>query len=153
MKMVSREQADALVGSKVGESDWVRIDQERIDAFAAVTEDHQFIHTNPEAARMTPFGGTVAHGFLTLSLLSKFAESATLTLSNIKMGVNYGFDKVRFVTPVPAGSKVRGHFELKSVEDKKPGQTQFVYAVVVEIDGKGTDSPALVADWIVRQFT
>ena len=153
MKMVSREELDSLVGQRVGESDWVEVTQERIDQFADVTEDHQFIHVNPEAAKMTPFGGTIAHGFLTLSLLSKFAESATLTLEDIKMGVNYGFEKVRFVNPVPSGAKVRGHFTLKSAEEKKPGQTQLHYDVVVEIEGKGTDAPALVAEWVTRQFT
>ena len=153
MKMVTADELKALVGTKLGESDWIDVGQGRINEFADVTEDHQFIHINEQAAKMTPFGGTIAHGFLTLSLLSKMAEGPTVTLEGLKMGVNYGFDKVRFITPVPSGSKVRGHFVLKSAEEKKPGQTQLTYEVTVEIEGMGPEKPALVAEWITRQFT
>jgi len=153
MKMVKTSELAGLVGTKIGTSDWVEVSQERINKFADVTEDHQFIHIDEEAAKMTPFGGTIAHGFLTLSMLSKLAESSTLTLEGIKMGVNYGFEKVRFINPVPSGSKIRGHFVLKSAEQKKPGQTQLHYDVSVEIEGAGEDKPALVAEWITRQFT
>ena len=153
MKMVTKEQLSDMVGQKIGVSDWIEISQERINQFADVTEDHQFIHINEQAAKMTPFGGTIAHGFLTLSMLSKLAEGPTVTLEGLKMGVNYGFEKIRFITPVPSGAKIRGHFTLKSAEEKKPGQTQIHYDVSVEIEGKGEDSPALVAEWITRQFT
>ena len=153
MKMVTKEQLSDMVGHKIGVSDWIEISQERINQFADVTEDHQFIHINEQAAKMTPFGGTIAHGFLTLSMLSKLAEGPTVTLENLKMGVNYGFEKIRFITPVPSGARIRGHFTLKSAEEKKPGQTQIHYDVSVEIEGKGEDSPALVAEWITRQFT
>ena len=153
MRMVNKDEIQGLVGEKVGTSDWVEMSQERINQFADVTEDHQFIHVNEQAAKMTPFGGTIAHGFLTLSMLSKLAESSTLTLEGVKMGVNYGFEKVRFINPVPSGSKIRGHFVLKSAEEKKPGQTQLNYEVTVEIEGSGEDKPALVAEWITRQFT
>ena len=153
MRMVRKDELDSLVGEKVGTSDWIEISQERINQFADVTEDHQFIHVNQEAAKMTPFGGTIAHGFLTLSMLSKLAETSTLTLEGIKMGVNYGFEKVRFINPVPSGAKIRGHFVLKAAEEKKPGQTQLNYEVTVEIEGAGEDKPALVAEWITRQFT
>ena len=151
MRMVTQEELAGLVGTEVGVSDWVEIGQTRIDQFADVTEDHQFIHVDPAAAKMTPFGGTIAHGFLTLSMLSKLAESSTLSLQGLKMGVNYGFEKVRFVTPVRAGARIRGRFALKSAEAKTPGQTQLNYKVTVEIDG--ADKPALVAEWITRQFT
>ena len=153
MKMVTKEQLSDMVGHKIGVSEWIEISQERINQFADVTEDHQFIHINEQAAKMTPFGGTIAHGFLTLSMLSKLAEGPTVTLEGLKMGVNYGFEKIRFITPVPSGAKIRGHFTLKSAEEKKPGQTQIHYDVSVEIEGKGEDSPALVAEWITRQFT
>ena len=153
MKMVSHDELQSLVGTTLGTSEWIEIGQERINQFADVTEDHQFIHVNPEAAKMTPFGGAVAHGFLTLSLLSKMAEDAALTLEGVKMGVNYGFEKVRFINPVPSGAKVRGLFKLKSAEEKKPGQTQIAYEVTVEIEGMGADKPALVAEWLTRQFT
>ena len=153
MKMVKQDELAGLVGTTIGTSEWVEIGQQRINAFADVTEDHQFIHINEEAAKMTPFGGTIAHGFLTLSMLSKLAEGATLTLEGVKMGVNYGFEKVRFINPVRSGSRIRGHFVLKSAEERKPGQTQLNYDVTVEIEGMGEDKPALVAEWITRQFT
>ena len=153
MKMVSKSELQSLVGTTLGTSDWIHVTQDRINQFADVTEDHQFIHVNPEAAKMTPFGGAVAHGFLSLSLLSKMAEGPTVTIEGLKMGVNYGFEKIRFITPVPAGAKVRGHFKLLGAEEKKPGQTQLAYEVTVEIEGMGVEKPALVAEWLTRQFT
>jgi len=141
----------SLVGKEVGLSDWITIEQDRVNQFADVTEDHQFIHVNPEMAKMTPFGGPIAHGFLTLSLLSKFAEQGGLVIEGAKMGVNYGFDKMRFLAPVPVGSKVRGRFVLKSVEEKRPGQFLLTYTVTAEIEGG--EKPALVADWLAMQFT
>jgi len=146
MPIASIEEIKDRIGSEVGVSDWILIDQPRIDAFAEVTDDHQFIHVDPAAAAVTPFGGTVAHGFLTLSLLSRMAADAMLRPDNIKMGVNYGFEKVRFLAPVRSGSRVRGRFTLQRFEEKRPGQYQFVHEVTVEIEGE--DKPALIAEWI-----
>jgi acyl dehydratase len=138
------------VGSEVGVSDWILVDQAAIDAFADVTQDHQFIHVDPQAAASTPFGGTVAHGFLTLSLLSRMAADAMLRPDGIRMGVNYGFEKVRFIAPVRSGKRVRGRFRLDAFDEKRPGQFQFVHNVTVEIEGE--DKPALIADWIGMIF-
>ncbi|HEX8621577.1 MAG TPA: MaoC family dehydratase [Allosphingosinicella sp.] len=146
MPIASIEDIQSRVGSEVGVSDWIAIDQARIDAFADVTEDPQFIHIDPEAAAKTPFGGTVAHGFLTLSLLSRMAADAMLRPEAVKMGVNYGFEKVRFMAAVRSGRRVRGRFTLVRCEEKRPGQWQFVHNVTVEIEGE--EKPALVADWI-----
>jgi len=151
MKIINPSELPGIVGTEVGLSEWIALEQERINTFADVTEDHQFIHINEEAAKMTPFGGTIAHGFLTLSMLSKFAEQAGIVLEGVKMGVNYGFEKVRFLSPVPSGSKVRGRFVLKDAVEKNPGQFLLTYTVSVEIEG--TDKPALVADWLAMQFT
>ncbi len=132
-------------------SDWLLIDQTMIDRFAEATLDRQFIHVDPARAAGTPFGGTVAHGFLTLSLLSHLA--ATLPrppVPGVKMGVNYGLDRVRFVTPVRSGSRVRGAFTLTGVEEKRPGQFQQVMDVMVEIEG--VDKPALTATWLSQFF-
>ena len=139
-----------FIGKEIGVSDWITIDQDRIDKFADVTEDHQFIHVDPEAAKKTPFGTTIAHGFLTLSMLSKLASGGVVVFEGIKMGVNYGFEKVRFVTPVKSGKKIRGRFTLMSAESKIPGQWSLKYAVKVEIDGEA--KPALVAEWLTMQF-
>jgi acyl dehydratase len=146
MPVASIEEIRGKVGTEIGVSDWIVIDQERIDAFAAATDDRQFIHVDPEAAAKTPFGGTIAHGFLTLSLLSRMAADAMLRPGGVKMGVNYGLDRVRFLAPVRSGKRVRGRFTLKSFEEKRPGQYQFLHAVTVEIEGE--DKPALLADWI-----
>ena len=150
MTTVTPDKVAGYVGKEVGTSDWIAIDQDRINQFADVTEDHQFIHVNPEAAKMTPFGTTVAHGFLTLSMLSKLAAGNVLVLEGVKMGVNYGFEKVRFVTPVKVDRKIRGVFTLMSADQKVPGQWTFKYAVKVEIEGE--DKPALVAEWLTMQF-
>jgi acyl dehydratase len=146
MPVASIEEIRSRVGSEIGVSDWIVIDQARIDRFAEVTEDHQFIHVDPEAAAKTPFGGTIAHGFLTLSLLSRMLGDAMLRPEKVKMGVNYGFEKVRFLAPVRSGKRVRGRFTLASLEEKRPGQWQFIHTVTVEIEGE--DKPALIADWI-----
>ncbi|HEX8482289.1 MAG TPA: MaoC family dehydratase [Allosphingosinicella sp.] len=146
MPIASIEDILSKVGSEVGVSDWILVDQARIDAFAEVTEDPQFIHVDPVAAAKTPFGGTVAHGFLTLSLLSRMAADAMLRPEDVKMGVNYGFERVRFMAPVRSGRRIRGRFTLVRFEEKKPGQWQFVHNVTVEIEDE--DKPALVADWI-----
>jgi acyl dehydratase len=150
MPIASIEEIKTRIGTEVGVSDWIEIGQDRIDAFADVTEDHQFIHVDPEAAAGTPFGGTIAHGFLTLSLLSRFAADAMLQPEAIKMGVNYGFEKVRFLSAVRSGKRVRGRFTLAAFDEKRPGQYQFVHIVTVEIEGE--DKPALIADWIGMIF-
>lgn len=151
MPIASLDEIKARVGQEVGVSDWILVDQARIDTFADVTEDPQFIHIDPEAAAKTPFGGTIAHGFLTLSLLSRMAANAMLRPEVVKMGVNYGFEKVRFIAPVRSGKRVRGHFVLAAFEEKRPGQYQFTHQVTVEIEGE--DKPALIADWIGLIFT
>jgi len=151
MKTVKAADLQATVGAELGVSDWITIEQDRVNQFADVTEDHQFIHVNPEMAKLSPFGGPIAHGFLTLSLLSKFSEQGSLVIDGVKMGVNYGFEKVRFLAPVKVGKKVRGHFRLKSADEKRPGQYLLTYEVTVEIEGE--EKPALVADWLAMQFT
>ena len=151
MPVASIDEIKARIGSEVGVSDWILIDQARIDTFAEVTDDHQFIHVDPEAAAKTPFGGTIAHGFLTLSLLSRMAYDVMLRPETVRMSVNYGFDKIRFLAPVHSGRRVRGRFRLASAEEKRPGQYQFVHNVTVEIEGE--EKPALVADWIGMIFT
>ncbi|MFL6862095.1 MAG: MaoC family dehydratase [Allosphingosinicella sp.] len=150
MPVASIEEIRGKVGAEIGVSDWILVDQARIDAFAEVTEDRQFIHVDPDAAARTPFGGTIAHGFLTLSLLSRMAADAMLRPDEVKMGVNYGFDRVRFMAPVRSGKRVRGRFTLTAFDEKRPGQYQFVHQVTVEIEGE--DKPALVADWIGMLF-
>jgi len=139
----------SLIGTEVGFSRWIEVDQARIDAFAKITEDEQFIHVDPEAARATPFGGTIAHGFLTLSLASAMSYDAVAPLEGVVMGVNYGFDKLRFLAPVPAGSKVRGRFKLLGAEDKGGGRWLLKHELTVEIDG--ADKPALIAEWLGMQ--
>ena len=151
MPIASLDEISSKVGQEIGISDWIVVDQGRIDAFAEVTEDPQFIHIDPLRAAQTPFGGTIAHGFLTLSLLSRMAADAMLRPDGIKMGVNYGFEKVRFIAPVRSGKRVRGRFTLASFEEKRPGQYQFTHKVTVEIEGE--DKPALIADWIGLIFT
>lgn len=141
----------SLIGQEVGVSRWFEIDQARIDAFADITEDHQFIHVDPEAAGQTPFGGTIAHGFLTLSLASAMSYDAVKPLDGVVMGVNYGFDKLRFLAPVPAGSRVRGRFKLLSAEDKGGGRWLIKHELTIEIDG--ADKPALIAEWLGMQVT
>jgi acyl dehydratase len=140
----------SLIGQEIGVSRWFEIDQARIDAFAETTEDRQFIHVDPEAARATPFGGTIAHGFLTLSLASAMSYDAVKPLEGVVMGVNYGFDKLRFLAPVPAGSKVRGRFRLLSAEDKGGGRWLLKHELTVEIEGG--EKPALIAEWLGMQM-
>lgn len=140
----------ARVGEEVGVSDWKLIDQARIQAFADATEDWQFIHVDPEAAARTPFGGAVAHGFLTLSMLSALAYEAVPPLEGAAMGVNYGFDKVRFIAPVRAGKRIRGRFVLAAAEAKEGRRWLLKYAVTVEIEGE--PKPALSAEWLTMQF-
>ena len=150
MPTATLDRIRARIGQEIGVSPWIAIDQPMIDAFADVTGDPQFIHVDPVAAAATPFGGTIAHGFLTLSLLSQMASTIMLRPEGTLMGVNYGFDRVRFIQPVRSGSRVRGRFVLAAFDEKKPGQMQFTHAVTVEIEGGG--KPALTADWIGQIF-
>ncbi|MBA3677039.1 MAG: MaoC family dehydratase [Sphingosinicella sp.] len=151
MPIASLDEIRSRLGTEIGVSPWIEIGQADIDTFADVTGDHQFIHVDPEAAAQTPFGGTVAHGFLTLSLLSQMGASAMLMPDNLTMAINYGLERVRFIAPVRAGKRVRGRFTLESMEEKKPGQWQFLHQVIVEIEGE--DRPALQAGWIALIFT
>ena len=148
--MTKASDLQSLIGQEVGLSRWITVDQARIDAFAKITEDEQFIHVDPERARATPFGGTIAHGFLTLSLASAMSYDAVAPLDGVIMGVNYGFDKLRFLAPVPAGSKVRGRFKLLSAEDKGDGRWLLKHELTVEIEG--ADKPALIAEWLGMQM-
>jgi acyl dehydratase len=148
--MTKPSDLQSLIGQEVGVSRWIEIDQARIDAFAKITEDEQFIHVDPEAARATPFGGTIAHGFLTLSLASAMSYDAVKPLEGVVMGVNYGFDKLRFLAPVPAGSKVRGRFRLLSAEDKGGGRWLLKHELTVQIEG--SEKPALIAEWLGMQI-
>lgn len=135
-----------LKGKDLGTSVWIEVSQERIDRFADVTEDHQFIHIDPERAKATPFGSTIAHGFLSLSLLSAMAYDAMPGIEGAKMGVNYGFNSIRFLAPVKSGRRVRGHFRLLDVVERSPGVFQSTVEVKVEIEGE--DKPALSAEWL-----
>jgi acyl dehydratase len=137
------------VGEEVGVSPWIEVTQERIDTFAKAIDDFQWIHVDPERAKRSPFGGTIAHGFLTLSLLSHLSEQ-TFSYSDRKMGVNYGLNRVRFTSPVPSGSRVRARFTLAKYETIEGNGVQLTWNALVEIEGK--DKPALVAEWIGRHF-
>jgi len=150
MPVATIDEIRARVGTEVGVSSWLTIDQERIAAFADATEDRQFIHVDPEAAAQTPFGGTVAHGFLSLAMLSRMGAEAMLLPDNMTMAVNYGLDRVRFIAPVPSGKRIRGRFTLDSVDEKAPGQLLVRHSVTVEIEG--VDKPALTAQWLGLLF-
>ena len=134
------------IGDEVGVSSWLTMDQQRIDEFAEATEDRQFIHVDTEAAARTPFGGTIAHGFLSLSMLSRMAAEGMLIPDSMKMAVNYGLDRVRFIAPVKSGKRIRGRFRLDSVDEKAPGQLLLRHTVTVEIEGE--EKPALTAEWL-----
>jgi acyl dehydratase len=151
MPIAALDDIHARVGTEIGVSDWIMVDQARIDAFADTTEDRQFIHVDPAAAAQTPFGGTIAHGFLSLSLLSRMAADVMQVPDTTKMAVNYGLDRVRFIAPLRAGSRVRGRFILDGVEDKAPGQLLLRHTVTVEIENHA--KPALTAQWLGLIFT
>jgi acyl dehydratase len=140
----------ALVGHEVGVSDWLRLGQERIDAFADLCGDHQFIHVDPVRAAGTPAGGTVAHGFLTLALLSYLAAGARPRVAGTARAVNYGFDRLRFVAPVPAGARIRARFTLAALDEARAGEVGLSWDVTVEIEGQ--ERPALVARWLTRSY-
>lgn len=144
---ITLEAYQALVGKEIGVSSWHLIDQPRIDTYADVTEDHQFIHVDPERAKKeTAFGTTIAHGFLTMSMLSVMSYEVMPAIAGTTMGVNYGFDKLRFISPVRSGKRVRGRFVLAEAKLRKPNELQSRTSVTVEIEGE--DKPALVADWL-----
>ncbi len=141
----------AKAGETIGSSEWFEVSQERIDQFAEATGDHQFIHINPEMAKMTPFGTTIAHGFLTLSLIPVLRQQSDCPRpEGVKMGVNYGGNKVRFLSPVKSGKRVRAHFKLLELVEKRPGQWQETMETTIEIEGE--DKPALIAEWMSQFF-
>ena len=151
MGVVTKEELLAKVGTEIGVSDWLEVTQDMINKFADATGDHQFIHVDPEKAKLTPFGSTIAHGFLSLSLLPVLSSMANLPrLDGIKMGVNYGGNKTRFLAPVKSGKRVRGRFKLLELEEKRPGQWQQTMEFTLEIEGE--DKPALIAEWITQFF-
>lgn len=150
-KLLTLESLQSNVGSEIGVSDWFEVTQENVNTFADVTKDHQFIHIDPVEAAKTPFGGTIAHGFYTMSMLSHFAENGCgVSIKDAKMGVNYGCDKLRFIQPVRVGSRIRGRSVLTSAVEKKPGQYLFTQTITVEIEG--VDKPALIAEWLTMAF-
>jgi acyl dehydratase len=151
MPVASLDEIREKVGQPIGVSGWIEVGQDRIEQFADATEDHQFIHVDQELARQTPFGGTIAHGFLSLSLLSRMAADVTLVPDTTRMAVNYGLDRVRFLAPVKSGKRVRGHFTLDGIEEKAPGQILIRQTVSVEIEGEA--KPALTAQWLGLIFT
>jgi len=141
----------AKVGENIGTSQWAEMSQERINQFAEATGDHQFIHVNPDMAKMTPFGGTIAHGFLTLSMIPYLSANSDMPrIDGIKMGVNYGGNKTRFIAPVKSGKRIRGHWKLTEMVEKRPGQWQQTAEITIEIEGE--EKPALICEWITQFF-
>lgn len=138
------------IGQELGVSSWIVMDQARIDAFADVTNDHQFLHVDPERAKETEFNGTIAHGFLTVSMLTSMAYEVLPKLHEQKMLVNYGMDRLRFVSPVPAGARIRGRFVLAKVDTSSPNEITLTHDVTVEIEDR--EKPAIVASWIGRHY-
>lgn len=150
MQSMTIQEYAALTGDE-RVSDWVEVTQDMIDKFADATGDHQFIHVDPAKAAMTPFGGTIAHGFLTLSLMPLLSQKTEQPkIDGVKMGVNYGGNKVRFLTPVRSGSRVRGRFKLLELVEKRPGQWQQTNEFTVEIEGQ--EKPAMIAEWMSQIF-
>jgi acyl dehydratase len=150
MPEITKDAFVAMLGTEAGVSRWFEIDQKRIDAFADATDDWQFIHVDPERAAETPFGTTIAHGFLTLGMLSAMYYDAIPDIVGTKMGVNYGFDRIRFLSPVPVGARVRARFVMVEVKELRPGELTSTMDVTVEIEG--SDRPALKAVWIGRRY-
>ena len=148
--IIKKENIDNYIGYKAEPTPWHQVSQNQINQFADCTIDHQFIHVDEEKAKQTPFGSTIAHGFLSLSMLSHFAESFSVIIDGFYMGLNAGFDKVRFLQPVKVNSRIRAHAKTLSIEEKKPGQFRLCTEVTVEIEG--CDTPALVAEWVSVQM-
>ena len=140
----------ACVGQEVAVSDWITITQQQVNTFADATGDHQWIHVDAEKAKAGPFGGTIAHGFLTLSLLPRFLES-TVVINDVRMGINYGLNKVRFINPVLVGSRLRARMSLAASENIENNGKQMVWDITIEIEGK--DKPACVAQAVIRSYT
>ena len=149
-RLIKKSDIEKYKGHICEPTDWFEVTQEQVNVFADCTLDHQFIHIDPEAAAKSPFGGTIAHGFLTLSMLAYFSESFSLSIEGSYMGVNKGFDKVRFVAPVLVGSRIRCHTTVVEINEKKPGQYDFKMEISIEIEGG--DKPALVAEWLSVQM-
>jgi len=152
VREISLADVPGIVGTEAGLSDWVMVDQKMIDAFAEATDDRQFIHVDPERAKAeTPFGGTIAHGFLTLSLLSTMNYNCLPKIREQTLGINYGFDNVRFLSPVKSGRRIRGHFVLTNCRFRGAGMVMLTYEVTIEIEGER--KPALTATWTtISQF-
>jgi acyl dehydratase len=148
--IIKKENIDNYIGFKAEPTPWHQVNQNQINQFADCTIDHQFIHVDEEKAKQTPFGSTIAHGFLSLSMLSHFAENFSVIIDGFYMGLNAGFDKVRFLQPVKVNSRIRAHAKTLSIEEKKPGQFRLCTEVTVEIEG--CDTPALVAEWVSVQM-
>jgi acyl dehydratase len=148
---MNKDNARELIGTELGVSEWFLIDQARINAFADTTEDHQFIHVDPERAAATPFRGTIAHGFLTLSLLPRLITEIGGGMEGAVMGLNYGFDKIRFLAPVKVNSRVRARAKLADFVEKAPKQYLVTQEITIEIEGEG--KPALVAEWLTMVMT
>ena len=138
------------VGQEVAVSDWITITQQQVNTFADATGDHQWIHIDAEKAKAGPFGGTIAHGFLTLSLLPRFLESSVV-INDVRMGINYGLNKVRFINPVLVGSRLRARMSLAASENIENNGKQMVWDITIEIEGK--DKPACVAQAVIRSYT
>lgn len=151
MRSVSLEKLKSMIGAEMVGTAWTLVDQAMIDKFADATGDHQFIHVDPEKAKLTPFGGTIAHGFLTLSLMPLLSSKIDMPrLEGVKMGVNYGGNRVRFLNPIRSGKRVRGRSTLIDITEKRPGQIQITSEFTVEIEGE--DKPAMIAEWISQVF-
>ena len=148
---MSPQEIQAKVGETIATSEWVEIGQDRIDKFADATGDHQFIHVNPDMAKMTPFGGTIAHGFLTLSMIPYLGANSDMPqIDGVKMGINYGGNKTRFINPVRSGKRIRGIWKLVEMVEKRPGQWQQTAEITIEIEDE--EKPALICEWITQIF-
>jgi len=150
MKTISIVDMKAQLGQVIGTSHWFDISQERINSFAETTRDSQFIHTDLERAKEGPFGTTIAHGFLVLSLIVDFSQQAGRMIEGCNMVINYGLEKLRFLAPVKSGKRVRAHFTLANLKEKRPGQFLIDYKITVEIEGE--DKPALIVNWLCLQM-
>jgi len=148
VRSMSWEALAARVGSEIGVSEWLTVTQPMVDTFAQVTGDEFYLHVDPERAAALPFGGTIAHGFLTLSLLAPMGYQACPYVEGARFPLNYGFDRVRFVAPVPVGRRIRGHFVLRKADVVSSSQRQLTYEATVEVEGG--NRPALVAEWLTR---
>ncbi|MDF1780651.1 MAG: MaoC family dehydratase [Alcanivoracaceae bacterium] len=152
MKFVDPSEIKGFIGEQLGASEWFQIDQSRINAFADATLDHQFIHVDEEAAKATPFGGTIAHGYLTVALLPHLQTTIDnfLIPNGLKMGMNYGFDKLRFMAPVKVGKRIRARAKLLEADERRPGQWLMKFEFVVDIEDE--TKPAVIAEWLILYF-